>query len=259
MGGGALMPFSLGLVSQAVPDPRTGAPGRAQGQLADAEPGHVPVPPLGRGRRGRHCRGHVRSQPVAVRAQPVLRRRAAPVRARHRLAGCHREPDDDRGRPVRQVPGAGAAPGHADGRGAGGHRGRAALVHQPWPAMASPNLTGRPCSAKVHRAGLSRAAARHYGGGHGAAVQSALADALGRALHAAAVAGAGPRCSPCWPCCSSSTALGCTTDGPRRAAGRPRPPAAPGGGRRNPAGGGWATAWPPRPWPRRRAGPRGCR
>jgi hypothetical protein len=44
---------------------------------------------------------------------------------------------------------------------------------------------------QVQRAGLSREAARHYGGGHGAAVQSSFADALGRALHAAAVAGAG--------------------------------------------------------------------
>jgi hypothetical protein len=44
---------------------------------------------------------------------------------------------------------------------------------------------------QVQRVRLSRAAARHYGGGHGAAVQSAFAGALGRALHAAAVAGAG--------------------------------------------------------------------
>jgi hypothetical protein len=43
---------------------------------------------------------------------------------------------------------------------------------------------------QVQRVRLSRAAARHYGGGHGAAVQSAFAGALGRALHAAAVAGA---------------------------------------------------------------------
>lgn len=61
-------------------------------------------------------------------------------------------------------------------------------------ALARHGVTGPGRAAvlgQVRRVRLSRAAARHYGGGHGAAVQSAFADAQGRALHAAAVAGAG--------------------------------------------------------------------
>ena len=73
-------------------------PGRAQCSLADAGPGAVPFPRLRRRRCGRHHR-HVCPDRVTVRAQPLLRHRAALVRARYRLAHRRRLRRDDGSRP----------------------------------------------------------------------------------------------------------------------------------------------------------------